>query len=258
MATTMRAIKMLGKKKATIQEVPLPNLRNDNILCKVNQTAALNSTDWKHIDSLGPVGTAAGRDFVGIVEEVGPKVKRNCNKATGSQLSSMDAMPLEPEDSCFAEYAVAKGDFQMKIPDNLNDDQAATMGVGITTVGQGLYQTLGLPLSGRGKAGVPLLVSGCEVLTTWSPRNFPFVENLGASKALNYKDPQCGKTSAARQSPRGGGGGPPKINSLLPVTHSRDDVESHSTLAYTVTGETFNMGDAVVPAKPEDLEFDAM
>lgn len=34
----------------------------------------------------------------------------------------------------FGEYAVAKGDLQIKIPDNLSFEEAATLGVGISTV----------------------------------------------------------------------------------------------------------------------------
>lgn len=37
----------------------------------------------------------------------------------------------------------------MKIPDRLSFEEAATLGVGITTVGQGLYQSLGLPLPSK-------------------------------------------------------------------------------------------------------------
>ena len=98
----------------------------------------------------------------------------------------------------------------MKIPDNTNDEEAATLGVGISTVGQGLYQSLELPLPGSGRAGIPLLVyggstatgslaiqfavhSGCDVITTCSPRNFPFVKSLGVSEAFDYNDPECAK-----------------------------------------------------------------
>jgi len=60
---------------------------------------------------------------------------------------------------------VAKGDMQMKIPDNVTDEEAATLGVGISTVGQGLYQSLGLPLPGSGNAGIPLLIYGGSTAT---------------------------------------------------------------------------------------------
>ena len=71
----------------------------------------------------------------------------------------------EQEDGCFAEYCVAKGDVQMKIPDNVSDEEASTLGVGISTVGQGLYQSLGLPLPGSGDAGFPVLVYGGSTAT---------------------------------------------------------------------------------------------
>ena len=53
----------------------------------------------------------------------------------------------------------------MKIPENLSDEQAATLGVGITTVGQALYQSLGLPLQGRKNHGATLLVYGGSTAT---------------------------------------------------------------------------------------------
>ena len=62
-------------------------------------------------------------------------------------------------------YCVAKGDIGLKIPDNTTDEEASTLGVGINTVGQGLYQSLGLPLPGSGKAGIPLLVYGGSTAT---------------------------------------------------------------------------------------------
>lgn len=54
------------------------------------------------------------------------------------------ANAVQHEDGCFQNIIVAKGDVQIKIPDNLSFEEAATLGVGITTVGQGLYQSLGL------------------------------------------------------------------------------------------------------------------
>jgi NADPH:quinone reductase-like Zn-dependent oxidoreductase len=116
--------------------------------------------------------------------------------------------------------------------------------------------------------------SGCTVITTCSPRNFRFVQGLGASKSFNYKDPECGSkiraytqdkltkaidTISEGSSPEicceaiSSAGG--KITYLQPVTHSRTDVEGASTLAYSVTGEAFNMGPTAIPARPEDLEF---
>jgi NADPH:quinone reductase-like Zn-dependent oxidoreductase len=147
---------------------------------------------------------------MGTVVQVGPKVTKNFSPGDRIAGFTHGVNAVEKEDGCFAEYAVAKGDVQCKLPDNLSDEDASTLGVGVTTVGQGLYQSLGLPLPGAEKANYPLLVyggstatgslaiqfgvlSGCQVITTCSPRNFPFVKALGAAEAFDYNDPECAK-----------------------------------------------------------------
>ena len=47
----MKAIKILDGNRAEIQEVPVPKLRDDYVLCKVN-CVALNPTDWFALISL--------------------------------------------------------------------------------------------------------------------------------------------------------------------------------------------------------------
>lgn len=189
-------------------------------------------------------------------------------------------------------YLVAKGDIQLKIPDNTSDEDACTLGVGIITVGQALYQSLELPLPGSGKAGYPILIygastgtgslaiqyalhSGCyPIVTTCSERNFPFVKSLGATEAFDYKDPDCGKKIrdftkdrltkvldciSEGDSPKiccdavSSQGG--EISYLLRAKHDREDVKNSWTLGYTVTGEAFRFGPKEIPAKPEDFEF---
>ena len=148
---------------------------------------------------------------MGTVVEVGPKVTKSFKKGDRVAGFTHGVNAVEKEDGCFAQYAVAKGDVQCKLPDNLSDEDAATLGVGVTTVGQGLYQSLGLPLPGSGeKTDEPLLIyggstatgslaiqfavlSGCKVVTTCSPRNFPFVKALGAAEAFDYNDPECAR-----------------------------------------------------------------
>ena len=70
------------------------------------------------------------------------------------------------ETGAFAEYVIAKGDVQLKIPDQLSFEEAATLGVGITTVGQGLYQSLGLPLPNQpAKEKFSILIYGGSTAT---------------------------------------------------------------------------------------------
>jgi len=293
---TMKAIKVTAPGKPEIQDVPLPKLRDDYILVKV-KAVALNPTDWKHITVPGLAeqgkGCTAGCDYMGTVVQVGPKVTKSFKPGDRVAGFTHGVNAVEKEDGCFAQYAVAKGDVQCKLPDNLSDEDAATLGVGVTTVGQGLYQSLGLPLPGSGqKADYPLLVyggstatgslaiqfavlSGAKVVTTCSPRNFPFVKALGAAEAFDYNDPECAKKIREYTDDKLtkvfdciSEGDSPKISSeaisskggvvsyLLNPKHDRTDVENKATLGYTITGEAFKFfGGMDVPAKPQDFEF---
>lgn len=177
-------------------------------------------------------GCTLGCDYSGIVEEVGSKVEKQWKKGDRIAGFCHGGNAVEPEDGAFAEYdqvilpkqrqnygadcvvaryLVVKGDIQLKVPDNTTDEDAATLGAGVITCGQALYQSLELPLPGSGKAGYPILIygastatgslaiqyamhSGCSpIVAVCSQRNFPFVKSLGATEAFDYNDPECGK-----------------------------------------------------------------
>lgn len=55
------------------------------------------------------------------------------------------AITVELEDGAFGEWLVAKAGLVMKIPDDMSFEDASAFGVGIVTVGQGMYQSMGLP-----------------------------------------------------------------------------------------------------------------
>lgn len=130
--TEIKAITITKPGTAEVKTVSFPKLRDEYIL--VRPTAvAVNPTDWRNIDG-DNTGALVGCDYAGIVEQVGSKVTkpfakgdRICGVAYGSNRA-------QHEDGTFAEYIVVKGDLQIKIPDNLSDEEAATLGIGITTV----------------------------------------------------------------------------------------------------------------------------
>jgi len=205
---TMKAVKVIEQGKAQVCQVPLPVLRDDYILVKI-VAVALNPTDWKHIDYLATPGATVGCDYAGIVEEVGSKVTKTFKKGDRISGFAHGVNATNTEDGCFAEYAVVKGDVQMKMPDSMTIEDAATLGVGVSTVGQGLYQSLKLPLPNQpAKEPFPLLIYGAStatgtlaiqyaklsnltVLAVCSPHNFDLVKGLGADMVFDYKDPQC-------------------------------------------------------------------
>ncbi|KAK4176645.1 putative zinc-binding oxidoreductase ToxD [Triangularia setosa] len=217
-----KAVVITSIGKAEIKTVPVPALREDYILVRTT-AVALNPTDWKHIDgiNLGPnqssvIGTRVGCDYAGIVEQVGPKVTKPFKKGDLICGPAHGSNAIQPEDGTFAEYIVVKGDVQIKVPSNLKDYEAATLGIGITTVGQGLYQGLSLPLpsptapipdpdpnkkiliyggsTATGILGIQFAsLSGYSIATTCSPHNFPQVQSLvshnGSLRVFDYRFP---------------------------------------------------------------------
>ncbi|KAH7417245.1 chaperonin 10-like protein [Cadophora sp. MPI-SDFR-AT-0126] len=196
--------------EAAAVEAPVPALRDDYILVKT-KAVALNPTDWKHVAWLTTEGTRIGCDYSGIVEEVGSKVTKPFKKGDRVAGFAHGGNEVHKEDGAFGNIITAKGDVQIKIPDNLSFEEAATLGVGITTVGQGLYQSLQLPLptkpatekiylliyGGSTATGALAIqfakLSGLTVAVTCSPRNFDYVKSVGADAAFDYKSPTCAK-----------------------------------------------------------------
>lgn len=214
---------------------------------------------------------------------------------------------VQPEDGCFAEYCVVKDGIgfkvffffsfffrasrttptkaclytELQIPDHMTDEEACTLGIGVTTVGQALYQSLGLPLPGastQAAANFPILIyggstatgslaiqyarlSGCSrVITTCSERNFALAEAVGAHAAFDYRDPQCARQIRGRTADRLAhaldcvstkesaetcaaaiGSAGGAVSYLLPAKHERQDVQVKYTLGYTVFGEYFRV-----------------
>ncbi|KAF7587032.1 hypothetical protein BBP40_007828 [Aspergillus hancockii] len=290
--STQKAIVVTSpKQESLVSDRSIPTLRDDYILIKT-VAVKLNPTDWKHIAFLAPPGVLVGCDYAGIVEAVGPKVKKNFKKGDRVCGFVHGANAVQPEDGAFAEYIVAKGDLQMHIPDNLSFQQAATLGVSISTVGQALYQSLKLALpTAPTKEPTPILIyggstatgtfaiqfaklSGYTVLTTCSPQNFDLVKELGADAVFDYRDPNSAAEirkytnnnlklvldtisleASAKYCDEAISTDGGDYSALLAVGIERANVNDRWTLAYTITGEAFTFGDTPIPAKPEDKTF---
>ena len=148
-----------------VYDRPMPSLREGYILVKT-AAVALNPTDWKHIDKLATKGALSGCDYSGTVEEVGSGVTKPFKKGDRVFGFVHGGNNSQLEDGAFAEYIVAKAAVQMRLPPNISFEEAATLGVGIATVGQGLYLSLKLPLpSEPAKQPFPVLIYGGSTAT---------------------------------------------------------------------------------------------
>ena len=102
-----------------------------------------------------------GCDFAGVVEEVGSAVTRKWEKGDRIYGFVHGSNVVHPEDGAFGEFLTVKGDLAMKAVDDMSFEEAATLGVGIITCGQGLYQTMGLPWPTQPtKEKFPILIYG--------------------------------------------------------------------------------------------------
>lgn len=138
--STIKAIIVDGHK-AKVTDIPVQKLRPTYVLTKVD-SVALNPTDWKHIaGTRGAVhGSISGCDFSGTVVEVGSEVTKNLKPGDRVAGTTHGSNSSQKEDGCFAEYAMAKGDLLVKLPDSLSFEKAATFPLGTSTVAQGLFQ----------------------------------------------------------------------------------------------------------------------
>ncbi|KAH8647969.1 chaperonin 10-like protein [Xylariales sp. PMI_506] len=292
MAVTQKAIVVTADhQESLVQDRPLPTLRDDSVLVKT-VSVGLNPTDWKHIQFFAPIGSLIGCDYAGIVEEVGKDVKKPFKKGDRIWGFSHGGNAVQHEDGAFAEYIVVNGDLQDHIPENLSFQEAATLGIGIYTVAQGLYQSLGMALPtqpieqpqqvliyGASTATGALAVqfaklSGYEVIATCSPRNFDYVKSLGAATVFDYNE--VGVAAKIRKHTGNGlklafdcislepsakfcdealsteGG---DYSALLPIGIERANVKDRNTLVYTIFGKSFQLGPIPFPESREDREY---
>ncbi|KAK1066068.1 hypothetical protein LTR12_008067 [Friedmanniomyces endolithicus] len=281
-----------GVGHAVLRPLSIPKLRNDYVLIRT-EAIALNPTDWTTLDAEGDDGTIVGCDFAGVIEEVGDAVTKPFKKGdrvTGFAHGGNDEYH---EDGAFARYITAKGDMLLRIPDGVGFESAASVAVGIGTLGYGLYHILGLPLpdTSATHSSEPVLIyggstatgtlavqfaklSGRKVLTTCSAKHFGLMKERGADLVYDYHDPNIGKqihkdthgqlttvfdtvgldsSAAICADAFGREGG--LYCSLLPVEVARKDVKSIFFLGYDLKGESYIFEGDTYPAKPEMLEW---
>ncbi|KAK8143262.1 hypothetical protein G3M48_007489 [Beauveria asiatica] len=102
---TQKAIVIQGPGVAkVVTDRPIPELRHDYILVKT-AAVGLNPTDWKSVEfRVKEAGPVVGCDYAGIVEAVGPAVKKPLKK--GDRVCGVDTVSL-PESTKICEGALS-------------------------------------------------------------------------------------------------------------------------------------------------------
>ncbi|KAJ5015037.1 Protein TOXD [Colletotrichum sp. SAR 10_99] len=273
------SIVIQGPGKAEIVEASIPKLREDYLIVKV-AAVALNPTDVLHIDTFAPVGARVGCDYAGTVEEVGLKVSKAFKKGDRVAGFAHGSNALHHEDGTFAEYITVKADLQLRIPDSASFEEAATLGLGVMTAGQALFQSLDVPYLDNPATEKYAKLAGLFVIATASAHNFDYLKKLGADVILDYHSDtvvedikkhagagqlknvlDCISTEATAKicvNAFGEAGGVYSALRFVPeelVSAINGKVTLKLKLAYSAIGEAFQFGPLSLPADPADLEF---
>lgn len=90
-------------------------------------SVALNPTDFKHLDIVGPRGTVIGNDYAGIVVKLGQHVPVNWK--VGDRVTGLSHGGLYQDQVSFAEDLKTPGDIAFEIPEGRSFQEATTYGV---------------------------------------------------------------------------------------------------------------------------------
>lgn len=141
-------------------ECPLPVLGPEDVLVKVAYVA-LNPVDGKSVEMSPTPGAVVGCDFAGEVV-VSSSLREDLSVGTLVCGCVFGNNPLHTDNGAFAEYVAVPAQLAFRIPSGLSLQSAATLGLGLATVGLALFH--GMILPGKPwspvKEAVPVLVSG--------------------------------------------------------------------------------------------------
>ncbi|RYP22107.1 hypothetical protein DL765_001866 [Monosporascus sp. GIB2] len=253
----MKALLTAGNKSVSIGEIVLPRPGEGEILVEVTYVAR-NPTDWKMLDA--PAGHAVGCDFAGTVADSNGPQWRDGQRIAGW----VHGRATDPPRGAFAEYLATESEMVSPMPDDITDQQAATISAAFATTVQALVQRLKLPEpSDPAKTALPLLVNGGstsvsmvekksyasevprrDIVVDYSIKDWPKRVRRITNNSLEHALDCVGEfltilsTATALSSTRGG-----HVLTLLPVRPVRESgevgiekIKLESTVAYAVFG----------------------
>src|SRR6202045_2936405 len=197
----MKAVRVLEYGGPLVfNDVPTPTIARDEILVKIKSTAV------NHIDIVKASGTVRqilpidlpwipGHEFSGVVEQMGSDVAVYVPGDAVFGVSGMGA---------YAEYLAVKPATVTRKPSNLSFEEAASVPVAAQTAWQGLFthghlekgQTIMIH-GGAGAVGAYAVQlashAGATVIATASGDDEAYLNSIGASRVLDYREAQFEK-----------------------------------------------------------------
>ena len=186
-----------GVENFSIQDVPKPTIKPDEVLVKVN-AFGVNPADFKTRTGTTPYSKKythpiiLGWDIAGVIEEIGSDVS---DFKTGDAVYGMVNFP-EPGNA-YAEYVASPAAHLALKPTSLSFEEAAAAPLAVLTAWQALTEHGHLKAGekvlvqaasgGVGHLGVQLAKAlGAYVIGSASGKNEAFVQSLGADEFVDY------------------------------------------------------------------------
>ena len=197
----MKAVRLLEfGGQLLFDDVPAPAIARDEILVKIKSTAV------NHLDLVKASGTLRqilpidlpwipGHEFSGIVEQIGSDVAAY---APGDAVFGTSGL------GAYAEFLAVKPATIVRKPSNLSFEEAASVPVASQTAWEGIFthgylekgQTI-LIHGGAGAVGAYAVQlashAGATVIATASGVDEAYLNSIGASRVINYREAQFEK-----------------------------------------------------------------
>ncbi|MBS2545631.1 zinc-binding alcohol dehydrogenase family protein [Catenulispora sp. NL8] len=217
--TAVNTAAWIPAKRARLEVGPAPYTppAADQIVIR-NRAVGVNPLDW--IIQVEPFAyrwlgypTVLGSDVAGEVVEVGAAVTRfQAGDRVLAHAVGTDKDADRAAEGAFQLYTVALERMASPLPDTMPFAEAAVLPMAVSTASVALFQTDHLALrhpsarpeptgqtvlvwggatSVGGNAVQLAAAAGYEVIATCSPRNFEYVQSLGAARVFDYNSPDA-------------------------------------------------------------------
>ncbi|KAH8103529.1 GroES-like protein [Cristinia sonorae] len=289
---TMKAVITTAEKSIAVQEVPVPEISENEILVKTTAIAQ-NPADWKLVKYMTVPGTIVGLDFAGVVVKVGSAVT---SPAVGTKVAGFVIGGSFTDRGAFAEYVKTSADLVWAVPEgSISDAEAATYGCAAWTAVQDLFHSgrIGLAepsdekishhewvLIYGGSTSVGLFAiqlvhaAGYKVVTVAAPKHHDLLKSYGADLVIDYKDPEAitkikeatgdsihrGLDTVASPeteafSVKVFGSGPGKLHVLVAPDAEAQKLRPDVAITASTVFTTHGISLGPVPAQPEDRKL---
>nr|QQW45475.1 trans-acting enoylreductase CalK' [Aspergillus stellatus] len=180
------------------KSAPIPQVQSENhVLVKV-LAVALNPNDHKMVTHFNTAGSIAGCDFCGVVASSNAPL--GLTEGTRVCGALFPYSPADPDNGSFAQYCVVDARLLVKVPDTWSDLEAASLGVGWSTISLAFSDPNalgleGLPTQPTHQNKEPVLVYGggtasgtlaCQLLKLMNYTPIAIASNRSAELATEY------------------------------------------------------------------------